>query len=198
MAGESSSSASSAPVKVKGAGAGAGGGPNRPRVEFDVYLEAIKRYKEVHGDLNISRFFTVPENNLDWPQHMWGLKLGGLLREVKRGRSHQDKKNDLIAIGYDVDSKGMGRASLGGSPRYPYDVMLAAFRAFKAVKKHLKVPVSFTIPVGDTQYPEVTWGIPLGRYTQEIRQGAYLKNRREELIEMGFEFKSQVTQRHVT
>ena len=187
------SSASSTPlVKVKGAGAGAGGGPNRPRVEFDVYLEALKRYKEIHGDLFISRFFVVPENTTDWPVHMWGLKLGDLLREVKRGRSHQERKNELASIGYDLDSKGMGRASLGGSPRYPYEVMLSAFRAYKEVYKHLKVPVNFIIPDGDNQYPEATWGIPLGRYTQEIRQGAYLKNRRDELIEMGFAFSSQV------
>ena len=192
---ESSSSASAsfaAPVKVKGAGAGAGGGPNRPRVEFEVYLEAIKKYKEIHGDLNISRFFSVPENSLEWPQHMWGLKLGGLLREVKRGRSHQERKSDLIAIGYDLESKGMGRASLGGSPRYPYEVMMSAFRAYKAIHNHLRVPVSFAIVEGDSQFPEATWGIPLGRYTQEIRQGAYLKNRREELVEMGFAFGSQV------
>ena len=164
----------------------------RPRMDFEHYIEALKKYKELYGNMLVSRFFTVPEGTTDWPEHLHGMKLGCLLREVKRGRSHQNRREELRALGYDLECKGMGRQYMGGAPKYSYEVIRAAFLRYKEIHGDMLVPVSFKIPDGPTDWPQETWGIHLGRYTQEIRQGAYLKNKKEDLEEIGFAFDSQV------
>ena len=66
---------------------------------------------------------------------------------------------------------------------------MAAFRRYKELHGDLLVPVTFIIP-STADWPEAAWGIPLGRYTQEVRQEVYLKHHRNELTEMGFEYAS--------
>ena len=163
----------------------------RPRLDFDHYIEALKKYKELYGDLLVSRFFIVPEDTTEWPEHLQGMKLGCLLREVKRGRSHQSRKEELKALGYDLECKGMGRQYMGGAPKYSYEVIKTAFIRYKEMNNDMLVPVNYIVP-SEPEWPKETWGVHLGRYTQEIRQGSYLKNKKDELEELGFSFDSQV------
>ena len=190
--------AAASTVMVSGAAGNAGANGEqaaanmyRPRMDFEHYIEALKKYKELYGNMLVSRFFTVPEGTSEWPEHLQGMKLGCLLREVKRGRSHQNRREELRALGYDLECKGMGRQYMGGAPKYSYEVIKIAFIRYKELHGDMLVPVSFVVPEG-TDYPPETWGIHLGRYTQEIRQGAYLKPKRDELEEIGFSFDSQV------
>ena len=94
----------------------AGGGTGRGRVDFDLYIEALRRYKELFGDVVVSRFFVVPATP-EWPERLHNLHLGCLLREVKRGKSHVAHRPELAAMGFDFESKGMGRQSMGGNPK---------------------------------------------------------------------------------
>ena len=167
----------------------------RPRITFDTYLEALKRYKEVHGHMLVSRFFVVPEGDAEgaaeWPAHLQGMKLGCLLREVKRGRSHQSRKEELRALGFDLDCKGMGRNTMGGAPKQTYEFVKGAFLQYKEIHGDLLVPSHFVVPEGP-EWPQDLWGVELGQYTQEIRQGVYLKHKKSELEEIGFVFENQV------
>ena len=55
----------------------------------------------------------------------------------------------------------------------------------------MRVPQKFVVP-GDSQYwPHETWGMKLGTLVDSIRQGLSYADRREELIDLGFDFKQQ-------
>jgi hypothetical protein len=42
----------------------------------NVVIEALSKFKELHGTLRIPASFKVPNNSLLWPEHTWGLHLG--------------------------------------------------------------------------------------------------------------------------
>jgi hypothetical protein len=48
-------------------------------------MAGVLKYKEIHGDMSISRGFIIPRENSQWPETMWGMHLGSCLRDIKRG-----------------------------------------------------------------------------------------------------------------
>ena len=44
---------------------------------------AVVAYKEVHGDLFVPFNFVVPDNDPNYPQEAWGVKLGWGLNTMK-------------------------------------------------------------------------------------------------------------------
>lgn len=42
----------------------------------NVVIDALTRFKELHGSLRIPASFKVPNNSLLWPEHTWGMHLG--------------------------------------------------------------------------------------------------------------------------
>jgi hypothetical protein len=47
--------------------------------------------------------------------------------------------------------------------RYPFEIIRAAFLAYKEINNDLLVPNKFKIEEGNEAYPKETWGMPLGR-----------------------------------
>lgn len=56
-----------------------------PRYEykFNLYFEAIQRYKEIYGNLSVPVTYVIPEDSDKFPPHMWGKKLGRVVRNIR-------------------------------------------------------------------------------------------------------------------
>ena len=39
-------------------------------------ITAVLKYRDIHGDMNISRGFVIPKESSQWPTNMWGVHLG--------------------------------------------------------------------------------------------------------------------------
>ena len=50
---------------------------------FQLVYDALKRYKEIFGDLLVPQPFVVPENSKEWPEQTWGLRLGARVNAIR-------------------------------------------------------------------------------------------------------------------
>lgn len=50
---------------------------------FQMVYDALKRYKEIYGDLLVPQPFVVPENSQEWPENTWGLRLGARVNAIR-------------------------------------------------------------------------------------------------------------------
>jgi hypothetical protein len=87
---------------------------------WDIVKIALETYKKLHGNLSIKRCYVVPSDvdirvpntetptseSTDWPDVLWGLKLGEILRNIKYTGSYNDHRQELIEIGVDYTAKG--------------------------------------------------------------------------------------------
>ena len=63
-----------------------------PRVQ-----EALLQYKALHkGNINMTNKFEVPSSE-EWPEHMWEMKLGKIVKNIKAG-THYAKYRDVLEV----------------------------------------------------------------------------------------------------
>jgi hypothetical protein len=78
------------------------------RQEIGIGYEAIKvallTYKNLNSNILVPRIFVVPTNDIAWPIETWGIKLGTVVSDIRRGKSHVDKRVDLESIGFNYGS----------------------------------------------------------------------------------------------
>jgi hypothetical protein len=67
---------------------------NSRRSKRETVKMAALRYREINGNFDIPRKFQVPHNSEDWPEELWGLKLGEL-SERSAGSSGKKAKTPL-------------------------------------------------------------------------------------------------------
>jgi hypothetical protein len=63
-------------------------------------FSALRRYKEVFGDLSVPKSFVIPTSNFDWPEETWGLKLGEVVDAIKSTDDYDVYKDELVDIGF--------------------------------------------------------------------------------------------------
>lgn len=44
---------------------------------------ALAKYKERHGTLDVPQHFVIPVNSPEWPEEVWGLRLGARVNTVR-------------------------------------------------------------------------------------------------------------------
>ncbi|OQR86676.1 hypothetical protein ACHHYP_10271 [Achlya hypogyna] len=65
---------------------------------------ALKRYRELFGDLDVPRNFLVPRDDKAWPERLWWMPLGQIVRQIRRSRRSgmlPDRVAALDAIGFE-------------------------------------------------------------------------------------------------
>lgn len=71
---------------------------------FQLVYDALKRYKEIYGDLLVPQPFVVPENSKDWSEPTWGLRLGARVNAIRSQgtfvNSHPDRRDLLDTLGF--------------------------------------------------------------------------------------------------
>eukprot|EP00980_Cylindrotheca_fusiformis_P016692 scaffold5024_cov136-Cylindrotheca_fusiformis.AAC.21 len=73
-------------------------------IRFMNVYNALKRYKEVYGDLFVPQPFEVPTNSDDWPEETWGLRLGARVNAIRSlgtfVKSDPERRRMLDDIGF--------------------------------------------------------------------------------------------------
>ena len=137
----------------------------------------LERYKAINGDLIVPQKFVVPECD-DWPALMWGIRLGSVVQDIRNKSCYKDRKEELIEIGFDYN------------PQYryhTYDAVQSALLQYKAIFGDMNVKSSFIVPQSEL-WTEDIWGMTLGRYVHLIKKGNKFKDRKNDLLDIGFDF----------
>lgn len=50
---------------------------------FKVIITALRRYKELYGDLMVPQPFRIPDNSDEWPEETWGVRLGARVNAIR-------------------------------------------------------------------------------------------------------------------
>ena len=49
--------------------------------------------------------FVVPSDSTDWPEDLWGIKLGSITSNIRTGHSCKHNREELVAIGFDFSDQ---------------------------------------------------------------------------------------------
>jgi hypothetical protein len=149
-------------------------------VDRSINFVLFKKYKEVYGNLKVPEDFIVPHDNQHWPQIYWYYEFGAYVHAIKLDitrNSQKYRKEDLIKL----KSWGLNPTMI---PKI--DVFCSALEAYKKVHGTLEIPRKFKIPLDDTNYPQETWGLPLGDRCYNVHRLNLFAIHRQKLNEIGF------------
>jgi hypothetical protein len=144
--------------------------------------QGVEVFKAIHGHLDIPFAFTVPMNDRQWPQRLWGFNLGTRFYRVGQTRIKPERYERWTALGVVFTPRARPQ-KIEAKARYA-DI-LQAFRVFHVKHGHYDVPHSYFIAPDDTAYPERCRGKNLGRTLQKIREGVLFPQHRGEIEAMG-------------
>jgi hypothetical protein len=82
-------------------------GPLRDESKIKLQKRALLIYKERHGDMLVPKLCVVPWTN-EWPEEMWGLRLGARVSCLRSGILHEDYRDELVSIGFNYDRQVCG------------------------------------------------------------------------------------------
>ena len=148
---------------------------------FEYILQAFLLYKAKEGTLDIPQKFSVPVNSTEWPEELWGMKLGVKANDIRRG-CFAEHKEELDKIGFVWDVR-----------THRFGLIKKALLIYREIEGTLDVRQAFVVPsqprlnqgAWENIWPRELWGMKLGNRVRDIRQGRYAKFR-EELDEIGF------------
>ena len=143
---------------------------------YDLVKRALLHYKTLNGNVLVHALFVVPSIP-EWPCVMWGMKLGFISNNIRRGSSYADKRDDLVAIGFNFKSQH----------KYGYKLVREALVKYKELHGHINVPSRFMTPINHPKWPPNLSGIKLGTVVHDIRRGSY-SDEREDLLSLGFKY----------
>eukprot|EP00978_Attheya_sp_CCMP212_P041577 scaffold240247_cov62-Attheya_sp.AAC.1 len=71
---------------------------------YQMVYNALKRYKEINGDLLVPQPFVCPEDTDEWPEEAWGLRLGARVNAIRSQgtfvKNNPDRKKHLEDLGF--------------------------------------------------------------------------------------------------
>ena len=66
---------------------------------FNYHFRCLFAYKEIYGNLLVKQKYVVPWS-IDWPEDMWGLKLGNLVSKIRGNSQYKNHTEELTALGF--------------------------------------------------------------------------------------------------
>ena len=138
---------------------------------------ALRRYKELHGDLQVPINFVVPNFN-EYPIATHGVKLGLIVKSIRDKNYYKSNRQDLEDMGFEYQSK----INLRWNKK-----ILPALLTYQRLHGDLLVPASFVVPK-NSPWPEVTHDLNLGSIVNHIRNNGLWESKHEQLEQMGFQF----------
>ena len=157
-------------------------GPSENETKFQFDKRCLLKYMEIHGDMVVPQFFQVPWTD-EWPQCMWGVRLGRLVDRIRQLHSHKDKKDDLMSIGFlFANQKKVNFLN-------DWDLTRLALNRYKEINGNLHIIQRFVVP-STPEWPESTWGLKLGHCLKYVQKKNAYAEHRDLLREMGIVFKT--------
>jgi len=100
---------------------------------FQIVYDALKRYKDVYGDLLVPQPFVVPDSK-EWPEPTWGLRLGARVNAIRSQgtfvNNFPERKNMLEELGFvwvpTSTEKGNRRGRKRNEEKEELEAMMAA------------------------------------------------------------------------
>ena len=83
------------------------------QVTWETLLSALEVYKEKNGDLRVNQLFVVPSDTDQWPDKLWGIRLGYLVSLIRNNNAYADYKEELLELGFDYNKQSKRRYSVG-------------------------------------------------------------------------------------
>jgi hypothetical protein len=176
----------------------------RLQPEWNLILEALIAFLQLHGHTRVPFNFVVPHNGrcVDWPKATWGLPLGNCVYRIRsrhdflRGSNSFSRRQQLDRIGFVWDvSEQAFQTFYRALQHYAKLNQMGPYST--STQKALRVPSSFVVPINDISWPTSLWGYPLGGRCSAVRsKQLYVKRceRRQKLLEdLGFRFNSDLS-----
>ena len=160
--------------------------------EWDVILDALKRYYAIHGDLRVPVKFVVPDEG-DWPRLSRGLKLGLRVASIRSAgryiKENQERKSQLDELGFEWRVREHTHKQQMDEDNF--DKIYEALKLYKHIFGEIEfIPVNFVVPQSE-EWPETLWNLKLGLHFQSIRENEkYFFNnddKKLKLSELGIE-----------
>ncbi|OQS05716.1 hypothetical protein THRCLA_02180 [Thraustotheca clavata] len=128
---------------------------------WNVRIKALTMYKQIYGDLLIAHASTIPDNDTNWPQELWGMKLGISVKTIRHSAENcpPERKAQLDAMGFvwnRLDDRWSER--------------IQAFTIYKQLHGDVAVRYSYCIPENDENWPKSLWNMKLGVMARNIRK----------------------------
>ncbi|KAH9105507.1 hypothetical protein LEN26_014739 [Aphanomyces euteiches] len=145
-------------------------------------IEALRIYKAIHGNLNVPIYYKVDTGDAEWPEKLWGKRLGytvGTLRK-RQERIDPERREILDSMGFVWDAM-----------QAKWEKNLLALETYKAIEGNLLVKHRFVVPDQDPAWPKDTWNMKLGVLVANCRKKkeSLPRNIHDALTAMGFVWK---------
>mmetsp|Transcript_14269 Transcript_14269/g.13776 ORF Transcript_14269/g.13776 Transcript_14269/m.13776 type:complete len:511 (+) Transcript_14269:164-1696(+) len=167
-------------------------GRGKPRMKYTFVniKTALLKYKEINGDLMIKKRFIVPTESADWPEEVWGMKLGSIVINIREGNGYKNKQEELATIGIivknkEVNADGSNQPAVKQEKGYGFEKIKLALTTYKELNGDTLVNRGFVVPKDNADWPEETWGMNLGFVCSRIRYNTSYKDKQESLISLG-------------
>ena len=144
---------------------------------------ALKTYQVIYSTMKIPNGFTIPTNDTDWPEEIWGFKLHKAIQQLSVKDDFDIMKKDLSMIGYELKQIVIDE--------HNYDITKIGLLSYKRINGDMFVPYRFIIPYGDISWPKETWNLKLGSQVRSIRSLKIFTEKKKDLIDMGFIYESR-------
>lgn len=160
--------------------------------EWDVILDALKRYYAINGDLRVPVKFIVPDEG-DWPRLSRGLKLGLRVASIRSAgryiKENQERKSQLDELGFEWRVREHTHKQQMDDDNF--DKIFEALTLYKQYFGEIEfIPANFVVPQS-ALWPESLWNLKLGFHFQSIRENEkYFFNnddKKLKLSELGIE-----------
>lgn len=150
---------------------------------FETIVVALTLYKQKYHNLKIPYKFVVPmagQHGCDeWPQDLWGLKLGARLKSIRRENNFANHREELEELGIEFEALKHYKG---------FDKLAAALKLYKQINGDLVIPYCYSVPAGDPRWEEDMVGMKLGMRIYDIRYRGTFKEHKQELIDIGVDF----------
>ncbi|OWZ18216.1 hypothetical protein PHMEG_0007725 [Phytophthora megakarya] len=148
---------------------------NSPEVWRKTVNPALRTFLKLRGHMMVPTSFTVPRNDDKWPEDTRGYPLGKHAEYLRRCWRQNDAQvpefaaQDLEELNFAFDLS-----------QYKWDHFIKpALRRYYELKGNTDVQLSFRVPQGDVEWPEVLWGYYLGPRVFNIRHRGDFKTQLE-------------------
>ncbi|KDO21233.1 hypothetical protein SPRG_13732 [Saprolegnia parasitica CBS 223.65] len=153
---------------------------------WNLRIQALTTYKELHGDLIVPQSFVVPDDDVAWPTEMRGMRLGLAVNYIRHREEEcpLERKAQLDALGFERDCLEEN-----------WNFRIAALTKYKELHSDLLVAALFAVPNNDAAWPNEFWGIKISSMALNLRGRESLcpPERKAELDALGFRWKIKST-----
>lgn len=142
---------------------------------------AIERYFQLFGDIHVPIKFKVPDENSEWPESVWGMKLGIIVESMRANHKFKALLEELKAIGYNFS-----KLMIQSKPRlYSEELIKAAILRYNEINGNLVMTREVCIEDESKDYPKEMWNMPLGHIVHRMRLKGDREKLKEKLENMG-------------